>query len=146
MEGNLNEEQLLEWAKGKSQAVLFYSSAAPGERREVRAASSGSAGEVAGEIEAFFARLARKGAERGFTRMIVAGGETSGAVTKGLGYDSFYIGTEIAPGVPMMIPCGTINAATEKASTAFPASTPRTVCSSFNFFFPMFKTSLSFVL
>ena len=38
--------------------------------------------------------------------MIVAGGETSGAVTKGLGYDSFYIGTEIAPGVPMMIPCG----------------------------------------
>ena len=106
LEGNLNEEQLLEWAKGKSQPVLFYSSAAPGERREVRAASSGSAGEVAGEIEAFFARLARKGAERGFTRMIVAGGETSGAVTKGLGYDSFYIGTEIAPGVPMMIPCG----------------------------------------
>ena len=37
-------------------------------------------------------------------RSFVAGGETSGAVTTGLGYSSFYIGQEICPGVPVLIP------------------------------------------
>ena len=36
--------------------------------------------------------------------VIVAGGETSGAVTKMLGYHSFRIGKSVAPGVPMMVP------------------------------------------
>ena len=32
------------------------------------------------------------------------GGETSGAVTRGLGYESYIIGESIAPGVPVMVP------------------------------------------
>ena len=36
--------------------------------------------------------------------MIVAGGETSGAVTKALGFSSYEIGDSVAPGVPVMIP------------------------------------------
>ena len=36
----------------------------------------------------------------GFTRMIVAGGETSGAVVNGLGVTALEIGPEIDPGVP----------------------------------------------
>lgn len=37
-------------------------------------------------------------------RIIVAGGETSGAVTKALGYDTFLIGESVNPGVPVMTP------------------------------------------
>ncbi|MBO1680928.1 nucleotide-binding domain containing protein, partial [Bittarella massiliensis (ex Durand et al. 2017)] len=41
---------------------------------------------------------------KGYGRIVVAGGETSGAVTKVLGYDVFEIGDSVAPGVPIMIP------------------------------------------
>jgi uncharacterized protein YgbK (DUF1537 family) len=40
----------------------------------------------------------------GYTRIIVAGGETSGAVTRRLGFRSYLIGVSIAPGVPVMVP------------------------------------------
>jgi len=39
---------------------------------------------------------------RGVTRLISAGGETSGAVVGGLALSQLEIGPEIAPGVPMM--------------------------------------------
>jgi uncharacterized protein YgbK (DUF1537 family) len=42
--------------------------------------------------------------QAGRTRIIVAGGETSGAVTKALGFETFYISKSLAPGVPVMIP------------------------------------------
>ena len=48
--------------------------------------------------------LARTAVEAGYTRIISAGGETSGAVTKALGYTAFYIGKSVAPGVPIMTP------------------------------------------
>lgn len=34
----------------------------------------------------------------------MAGGETSGAVTRKLSYSRFYIGEDAAPGVPVMTP------------------------------------------
>ena len=37
-------------------------------------------------------------------RIIAAGGETSGAVTKALGYQAYRIGVSVAPGVPVLIP------------------------------------------
>ena len=40
----------------------------------------------------------------GYGRIVVAGGETSGAVTRALGFDAFEIGESVAPGVPIMIP------------------------------------------
>ena len=48
--------------------------------------------------------LAQRAVKENYTQIIVAGGETSGAVTKGLGYQSYLIGESIAPGVPIMIP------------------------------------------
>ena len=42
--------------------------------------------------------------EEGVRHIIVAGGETSGAVTKALGYQAYWIGQSIAPGVPVMAP------------------------------------------
>lgn len=51
-------------------------------------------------IETLFAKLAKILEEKGYTRFIVAGGETSGAVTQALAIDAFKIGPQIAPGVP----------------------------------------------
>jgi uncharacterized protein YgbK (DUF1537 family) len=51
-------------------------------------------------VEDFLAEVARGLLEQGFTRFIVAGGETSGAVTQALGVKTLAIGPEIDPGVP----------------------------------------------
>ena len=50
--------------------------------------------------------LAQRAVKDGYTQVIVAGGETSGAVTQGLGYQSYLIGESVAPGVPVMTPAG----------------------------------------
>lgn len=55
-------------------------------------------------IERTLAGLAVRAVSGGVTRMIVAGGETSGAVTRALGYRAFQIGESIAPGVPVLLP------------------------------------------
>ena len=59
------------------------------------------------QVEEKLAELAVHAYKLGFNRIVVAGGETSGAVTSALGFTSFSIGKEIAPGVPTLIP--TIN-------------------------------------
>ena len=53
-------------------------------------------------IEDAFAKIARALVEAGVTRLITAGGETSGAVVEGLGIAQFEIGPEIDPGVPAL--------------------------------------------
>lgn len=60
--------------------------------------------EVASMLEETMAVLAQKAVDAGYKRIIVAGGETSGAVVKKLGYNSYIIGESIAPGIPIMTP------------------------------------------
>jgi uncharacterized protein YgbK (DUF1537 family) len=55
-------------------------------------------------LEQVMAEIGRRAFDNGYTRIIVAGGETSGAVMLALGFDSFFIGPSVAPGVPVMIP------------------------------------------
>lgn len=55
---------------------------------------------VSEKIERFFAALAQSLSEAGFNKFIVAGGETSGAVTQGLNIRGMVIGESVAPGVP----------------------------------------------
>lgn len=55
---------------------------------------------VAQALDALFADLARRAVADGVTRLVVAGGETSGAVVSALDLDALAIGPEIAPGVP----------------------------------------------
>lgn len=55
-------------------------------------------------LENTMAHLAKRAIENGFTRLIVAGGETSGAVALELEFNAFCIGESVAPGVPLMIP------------------------------------------
>ena len=57
---------------------------------------------AAATIEALFARLATDAVDRGVTRLIVAGGETSGAVVEALDLGALTIGAAIAPGVPAL--------------------------------------------
>jgi uncharacterized protein YgbK (DUF1537 family) len=52
--------------------------------------------------ETIFARLTEAAVARGFTRIVAAGGETSGAVAGALGKVAFEIGPEIDPGVPAL--------------------------------------------
>jgi uncharacterized protein YgbK (DUF1537 family) len=79
-------------------APLIYASAEP---EAVRAAQSELGVAEAGEVvEQALARLAIAARDKGVRRFVVAGGETSGAVTQALGVDRLDIGREIAPGVP----------------------------------------------
>jgi uncharacterized protein YgbK (DUF1537 family) len=78
--------------------VLVYATAEP---EAVRAAQEELGRERAGAlVEAALARVARGLVERGVRRLVVAGGETSGAVVNALGVSALRIGPQIAPGVP----------------------------------------------
>lgn len=55
---------------------------------------------VSEKIERFFSGLASALSQHGFNKFIVAGGETSGAVTQGLDIKGMVIGQAVAPGVP----------------------------------------------
>jgi uncharacterized protein YgbK (DUF1537 family) len=81
--------------------VLIYSSAKPETVLEVQKVGKEK---VAALLEGTTAELAARAVAAGYHRIIVAGGETSSAVAKKLGYNSFEIGQSIAPGVPVMAP------------------------------------------
>ncbi|MDR2973193.1 MAG: hypothetical protein LBV00_00570, partial [Propionibacteriaceae bacterium] len=55
-------------------------------------------------VENAFGALARAGAAEGFRRILVAGGETAGAVNTALQVRSVAVGPELAPGVPWLFP------------------------------------------
>jgi uncharacterized protein YgbK (DUF1537 family) len=80
------------------QVVLFYSSAEP-ERVALVQARLGVE-RAAALVEGAFARLAQRLVALGVRRLVVAGGETSGAVVQALGVQALAIGAPIDPGVP----------------------------------------------
>jgi 3-dehydrotetronate 4-kinase len=74
-----------------------------GYRGETLLVHSGArAGADAAAIEAQLAAAARDAVASGARRVIVAGGETSGAVVQALGIRALAVGREITPGVPWM--------------------------------------------
>lgn len=90
----------LDWAGGRiaQQPVLIYATATPEAVRQVQAELGV---EQAGHlVESALAKIARGLVQAGVGQMIVAGGETSGAVVKALGVKGLRIGPEIDPGVP----------------------------------------------
>jgi uncharacterized protein YgbK (DUF1537 family) len=79
-------------------AKIIYATAEPAAVRAVQAKLGvGKAGQIVEDALAELAVLAR---ELGARRFVVAGGETSGAVTKALGVETLRVGPEVAPGVP----------------------------------------------
>jgi uncharacterized protein YgbK (DUF1537 family) len=93
------ERQALAWAEGQNTAgpVLIYSSNTPQAVAAVQARLGRQAGTL---IERAFGRIADGLVQRGFRQLVVAGGETAGAVAGALGLKSLDIGPEIVPGVP----------------------------------------------
>ncbi len=87
-------------ADHRSANPLIYSSADPDQVRAVQARYGLEA--TAERVEALFAGLARHAVDSGFTRIVAAGGETSGAVVAGLSLAELDIGPEIDPGVPAL--------------------------------------------
>lgn len=94
-------DYIKELEKNTTGSCMFSSSAAPD---EVKSAQKLGKEEVAGRLEALFAALAGHALEMGYKKIITAGGETSGAVIRGLGFSAFRIGKSVAPGVPVLIP------------------------------------------
>lgn len=84
--------------------VLFSSSAEPAVVRAVQARLGSE--RAAALVEEVFARLALELVERGVRRLVVAGGETSGAVVQALGVQALAIGPQIDPGVPWTLSLG----------------------------------------
>ena len=82
------------------EAPLIYSSDSPD---KVRASQDVFGREqVSHKLESLFADTARALVDSGVRRLVVAGGETSGAVVLALGLQSLSIGPEIDPGVPAL--------------------------------------------
>ena len=88
------------WLQQRSahEPKLIFATAEP---EEVRAAQKSLGFEKASQIvEQALSNLARQAFRSGVRRFVVAGGETSGAITQALGITRLEIGPEIAPGVP----------------------------------------------
>ena len=90
----------LAWARPRlgQKPLLIYSTAAPKQIEEVQAALGR---ERAGAmVEQALGEIAKDLVARGARRLVVAGGETSGAVVTALGITGLRVGAEIDPGVP----------------------------------------------
>lgn len=93
----------LAWAAQHINAgpVLIYATATP---EAVKAVQAQLGAEQAGNlVEDAFAAIAKGLVGLGVGQLIVAGGETSGAVVKALGVSGLRIGPEIDPGVPWTV-------------------------------------------
>lgn len=100
IDGVVSPADAVDWALGQSSLPLIYSSADPDVVATVQ--SQFGRERAAEAIEGFFAETARRLVDAGITRLISAGGETSGAVVEGLGLAVLEIGPEIDPGVPAL--------------------------------------------
>ena len=89
---------LTKWVLSQSAPALVYSSADPDAVRAAQTKYGKS--KTANAFEALFSEVAARLADAGISRMVVAGGETSGAVVEGLGAQSLRIGPRLAAGVP----------------------------------------------
>ena len=99
-DGGETVRKAIAWAQSQLPRgpALVYSSSDPD---SVRAVQARLGIEAAGAlVERTLAGIARGLVEHGVRRLVVAGGETSGAVVQALGVEKMRIGPQIDPGVP----------------------------------------------
>ena len=103
VDGSQNVNQIIDWAKEhvSHQSVLIYSTAQPMEVAAIQAKLGRE--RVSQLVEETLAAVAVGLRKAGVRKLIVAGGETSGAVLEALQVKTLRIGPEIAPGVPWTI-------------------------------------------
>lgn len=100
IEGRLTASMIAEWLLQAERVPLAFSSADPENVKKVQ--NTYGRERSAGAIENLFAETARLLVAAGVTKILTAGGETSGAVVEGLGLERLEIGPEIDPGVPAL--------------------------------------------
>lgn len=94
-------QQALDWAEGRLDAARPVVIAASAPPEKVAALQAKLGRDAAGAlVEEALAAIAAGLVARSVTRLVVAGGETSGAVVSKLGVRALRIGGEIDPGVP----------------------------------------------
>lgn len=99
-------QDALRWAEPRlgREPILIYASAPP---EEVARVQEELGRERAGAmVETAIARIAQHLVDRGVRRMVVAGGETAGAVVEALGIRMLAIGPQIDSGVPWTVSLG----------------------------------------
>jgi uncharacterized protein YgbK (DUF1537 family) len=93
--GTMTPAIAMQWvSEHAGQSPIVYSTTAAVDDRT---------GHAAENIEAFFASLGAAAVRNGTRRLVVGGGETSGAVVTALGLKELRIGPEIDPGVPVVV-------------------------------------------
>lgn len=93
-------EHCMQWL-GEQSADMTPMIYATADAVAVKAAQGSLGVQAAGElVEETLGAIARAAYRRGTRRFVVAGGETSGAITHALNIDQVSIGCEICPGVP----------------------------------------------
>lgn len=101
MDGRVTPNTLIAFIETcTGRAPLVFSSSAPEDVQALQAKFGREA--VAHKLDALFAETAKALVDGGVRRLVVAGGETSGAVVSALGLDALAIGPEIDPGVPAL--------------------------------------------
>ncbi|MBI4194781.1 MAG: four-carbon acid sugar kinase family protein [Betaproteobacteria bacterium] len=105
-EDSASASKVLQWARPRlgREPILIYSTADPGAVEKAQAALGR---EQAGRlIETAMGEIAKGLVDMGVRQLVVAGGETSGAVASALGVEGLWIGEEIDPGVPWTFSLG----------------------------------------
>ena len=100
IEGSQTPEDVAQWLVETDGLPLAYSSADPAEVAQTQARFGTDT--AAHALEDFFGKVAARLTSLGVTRILTAGGETSGAVVEALEIDTLAIGPEIDPGVPAL--------------------------------------------
>lgn len=101
-DGSLDAEGIWREAQiGQASEILIYSSTSPGEVKKNQEMGKET---IARKIEDTMADLITIARKNGIRKYVIAGGETSGAAMKALGFEGYHIGNSIAPGIPIMTP------------------------------------------
>ena len=104
-EGKITVDSVADWVKASPHPTpLVYSSADPAEVSYAQQQLGSERASVL--VEELLSQAALSLRHSGFTRFLVAGGETSGAVVNAMGVNALRIGPEIDPGVPWTLSVG----------------------------------------
>jgi uncharacterized protein YgbK (DUF1537 family) len=101
IDGAISLNEIETFIQEQSGNILVFSSQEPAKVRENQKLKGKQVSEV---LEATMASLAKYAVNNGIRKLIVAGGETSGAAARALNCTTYAIGPSLAPGVPLLYP------------------------------------------
>ncbi len=100
LNGKVDVQEVVDWGLKQTALPLVSTSAAPEQVKKLQ--QDLGAEHTASNIENFFGDVAKLACSQGVSRLISAGGETSGAIIQALSIEAMNIGPMIDPGVPAL--------------------------------------------